>query len=133
MIRVERVRQEVKWAPNLLFIDVDPGQILYPKRHMATLLKRAGYSMLGRWVGRSRSKGGRHVIVTLDRATSGLMETVALQSILGSDRYREACNASRARLIASAKAPLAKYWQDRWNVLYEPKFNPTRRKDGQGK
>ena len=131
-IRIERVR-ELKWGPDLLFIDVDPGNTAYSKRHMARLLERAGYKLLDRVVLRSKSRKGRHIIVKLDRPTSCNMETVALQAALGSDRYRETCNVGRVRTIATYRPGLAKYWQDRWNVLYDRHFNSTGGTDGEVK
>lgn len=127
-IRIERVRS-VEWRPDLLFIDVDPGNPVYTRRHMATLLRRAGYGMVGRRVLRSRSRKGRHVIVTLNKPVKSAMEAVALQAALGSDRYREVCNVGRVRTLERQKQDaLSPYWAARWNVLYERSFNPTRRK-----
>lgn len=124
-IRIERVR-DWQWTRKLLFIDVDPGNPVYSKRHMGVLLNRAGYKLMDRVVLRSKSRKGRHVVVLLDRQTSCNMETVALQAALGSDRYRETCNVGRVRTISTYRPALGKYWQDRWNVLYDPNFSGKR-------
>jgi hypothetical protein len=124
-MRIGRVR-DWQWTRRILFIDVDPGCPVYSKRHMSVLLARAGYKLVDRVVVRSKSKKGRHVAVLLDRQTSCNMETVALQAALGSDRYREVCNVGRVRTIATYRPALAKFWQDRWNVLYDPNFSGKR-------
>jgi hypothetical protein len=47
------------------------------------------------------------------------MEMVALQAILGSDRYREACNVQRVRTIRTMTPDMRAFWEPRWNVFYD--------------
>lgn len=86
---------------------------------MARLLARAGYSLVKRWKRRSPSGKGWHVYLLLDAPVSCWMETVALQAVLGSDRYREACNVQRVRTLAAMPPDLRAYWEPRFNVFYE--------------
>lgn len=73
-----------------------------------------------RWKERSPSGKGWHVYVELDRPVSHWLEMVALQAILGSDRYREACNVQRVRTIAAMPwNEMRDYWELRWNVFYQ--------------
>lgn len=86
---------------------------------MKRLLARAGYQIVRRSVRRSGSGKGWHVKVYLNRNVSSWMEMVALQAVLGSDRYREACNVQRVRTIASLSPEMRVFWEPRWNVFYE--------------
>lgn len=105
-----------------LKIDVDPGQPLYDVEHMRRLLDRAGYRMLSRVKERSGSGKGWHVRVFIDPVPSSFMEVVALQAVLGSDRYREACNVQRVRTLAELTPEHKEYWSKRWNVFYDGKW-----------
>jgi hypothetical protein len=61
-----------------------------------------------------KTQRGWHVIIRVHERLTPL-ETVALQSILGSDPMREALDFMRAREIENAD----EYWQTRWNILYD--------------
>jgi hypothetical protein len=60
---------------------------------------------------------GHHICLMLHGDYPALA-IVAMQSILGSDRKREAFNLQRALVLGSAPA----FWQFRWNVLYAEKL-----------
>lgn len=98
-------------------------------RHiLARRLERSGHTITGwEW---SRSTNGWHVKLRIEPRPKGPIETVALQAILGSDPLRESCNLQRAReveVVAEiAGGDAAKFWRERWNVLYRP--NPNRQK-----
>lgn len=65
---------------------------------------------------RYRSTTNWHVVIESNRLLLSPVETVLLQSLLGSDPRREAFNAVRAMLIREAP----REWRTRWNVLYLP-------------
>lgn len=104
---------------RVLKVDIDPGGRIYSMRHMDGLMARAGYKIKSLSRQRSQSGKGWHLWITLDREVSHPMELVALQAIMGSDRYREACNAQRVRTIATMPRKLRDFWESRWNVFYE--------------
>lgn len=85
---------------------------------MERLLFRAGHALVRRTVTRSRSKKGYHVYLVIEPPCENALEMVALQSVLGSDPYREACNTARARILD--KVP--EFWRHRWNVFYDPRW-----------
>lgn len=122
------MEKEYEGVRHVLKIDVDPGHEVFSVEHMNNLLARAGYKMKMRMKARSISGKGWHVWVFLDRAPETDMEIVALQAILGSDRYREACNVQRARTITSLSPEMREYWGTRWNVFYAGK-EPKRGQD----
>lgn len=66
------------------------------------------------WVEYNRTRRGWHVLVMWNRILSPA-ETVAIQSILGSDQRREAFNLSR---VLSGKADS----NERWNLLFQFKL-----------
>lgn len=109
---------EPESPPDLIKIDVDPGHVMLSLPHMRNLLDRAGYRLVRRWRERSGSGKGWHVYVRIDPPTSGPMELVALQAVLGSDRYREACNVHRVRTLDRLSPEMRAFWGDRWNVCY---------------
>lgn len=98
----------------LLKLDYDRHTDVPTLLRAAALMRRAGYRI--RWWREeiSPSGRGRHVVAHISPAPSGPMEVVALQAVLGSDPFREACNAMRVRALPS----LPRYWRRRWNVLY---------------
>lgn len=96
-------------------VDVDPGDKPYGLRHVRTLLARAGYALVSRSKVRSGSGKGWHVYLTIEPPASSPMELIALQAVLGSDRYREACNIARARVLPKVDP----FWRERFNVLYD--------------
>ena len=111
--------QSVEGSASVLKIDIDPGQELYTREHMRRLLERAGYKLVRLRKVRSPSGKGWHVYVELDRPVFNWHEMVALQAILGSDRYREACNVQRVRTLANMEDPeMRAYWTPRFNVFY---------------
>jgi hypothetical protein len=65
-----------------------------------------------------RSPGGKgwHIEVQLTPNPRTAMEVTALQAVLGSDSYREACNINRARMVDGKRVP--PWWRKRFNVLY---------------
>jgi hypothetical protein len=101
-------------AVEVIRIDVDHRRPL-PLGRLAWLVTRAGYRL--RWMTQRRSPSGRgwHCEIQVTPNPTPL-ETVALQAILGSDRGREACNLSRARMVTGRRVPA--WWASRWNVLY---------------
>ena len=119
-LRAERVaRGKVEYSDDLVKIDVDPGQAVYSLAHMKRLLARAGQGLVRRWKVRSGSGKGWHVYVVIYPGVNSPMEMVALQAVLGSDRYREACNVQRARTLETMTPEMREYWADRFNVLYD--------------
>lgn len=100
----------------ILKLDLDPGQPVYTLGHLIMLLERAGYRVL--WLRQewSRSRKGQHIMLQLTPNPTDAMEVVALQAVLGSDRYREAANVLRARMLPR----VSPFWRRRFNVLYDP-------------
>jgi len=112
-IRVALVKRVPAWA---LCLDFDPGHTPPPDAYLRTLLRRAGYAIVGRVLRRrSASRRGWHLVVRTRPRPRSLMELVALQAVCGSDAYREACNVARARVAPRMEA----YWRRRVTVLYE--------------
>lgn len=101
--------------PGHVKLDYDTAPLTYME--MRFRLKRAGYEILS--VQRRVSPGGAgtHVELHLSPAPTSAVEVVALQAILGSDPFREACNLRRAKHADMGADP---YWRERWNVLYLP-------------
>lgn len=85
---------------------------------MKKLLARAGYLLVKRTVLASRSRKGRHVYLVIEPPCANAVEMVALQAVLGSDPYREACNTARARILDQ----VPEFWRHRWNVFYDPRW-----------
>lgn len=110
---------------NVVKLDFD-GRELPSLEPILLKLRRAGYSV--RWLSQrvSPSGNGWHVCLKLKPCPRTATEVVALQAILGSDPYREACNLHRARMIAS----VSPYWRDRWNVLYSQSLKQRRKRGG---
>ena len=100
-------------AEAVLKLDVDQPRRL-PLREILAKLGRAGYELLA--LGESRSPGGKgwHYWLHVHPAPRSAMEVVALQAILGSDVYREACVLRRAQSLGRVPS-FARAW---WNVLY---------------
>jgi hypothetical protein len=101
----------------ILRLDVDAGRMPCTIGRLAWLLSRAGFVPV--WLSQVRSPSGKgwHVEVKVTPAPRSRVEVVALQAILGSDQAREACNLHRAHMVETGQVP--KFWQGRWNVLYE--------------
>jgi hypothetical protein len=112
---------------NVVKLDIDSTELpsLEP---MMLKLRRAGYQV--RWLSQRRSPSGSgwHLCLKLKPCPRTAIEVVAVQAILGSDAYREACNLHRAKMIAK----VSPYWRDRWNVLYSRSLK-QRRKRGRDK
>lgn len=100
----------------LVKLDIDAHHVRPTVTELARKLHRAGYRVLWWWERRSPSGKGWHLCFKLRPAPRTPQEVVALQALLGSDPYREACNLRRANLYRSVPA----YMRDRWNVLYRP-------------
>lgn len=100
---------------RMLKVDIDPGQELLSLEHLAKLLRRSGKRIL--WMRQERSGSGKgwHLTIRVSPPCSSAMEVVALQAVLGSDRYREACNVLRVRNLGR----VSRYWRERWNVFYD--------------
>lgn len=100
----------------ILRLDIDAGRPLPSLERSVILLRRAGYRIL--WWSEERSPGGRghHVELRVSPRPKTAMTVTALQTILGSDPYREACNVQRARMVDEKR--VSRWWRSRWNVLY---------------
>lgn len=96
-------------------LDIDEGRIRPSIGTILMLLNRSGY--IPRWLMEKRSRSGKgwHIVMALDPEPKTAEEVVALQAVLGSDPYREACNLQRARTLKR----FSKFWRERWNVLYD--------------
>lgn len=103
---------------SVLKIDLDPGDPVYALDHVVGLLQRANKRAVWLMQERSRSGKGWHLWLKVRPACADLMEVVALQAILGSDRYREANNVCRVRTLAKLPRSRRAFWRDRLNVLY---------------
>lgn len=102
-----------------LRIDVDPGEPVFSVDHVCGLLRRAGKRAL--WLRQERSGSGKgwHLTLAVSPPCRDLMEVVALQAVLGSDRYREANNVCRVRALDRMDADARAYWSRRLNVFYD--------------
>lgn len=100
----------------ILRLDVDAPRRPLSVGRMAWLLRRAGYRL--RWLSQRHSPGGKgwHLEVAVSPEPRLAVEVTALQTILGSDVAREACNLQRARLVDQGQ--VSRFWRQRWNVLY---------------
>ncbi len=98
---------------NLIKIDIDSKRCPRLPGLLAKL-KRAGY--MPRWYSQCKSPSGNgwHLTFKLAPVPQRAEEVVAIQVMLGSDPFREACNLYRARMLPHVSS----YWRDRWNVLY---------------
>jgi hypothetical protein len=67
------------------------------------------------WMQYRRTARGWHVVVKV-RERLTLIETVAVQAVLGSDPYREAFNVARARRRPNS------FWSARANLLFGDKL-----------
>lgn len=94
---------------TLLKIDLDTksAQAEYKRRH-EWVLNKLGLTVLSREISMSKGGEGLHVRLNVAEKLSDL-ETVLIQSILGSDYHRETYNAVRVRLNVRC-----------WNVLHRP-------------
>lgn len=77
----------------------------------------AGFKLVRSYWFRSPSGRGWHVMMKLDPEPTDPAIVVALQSVLGSDPYREAANIQRVRNLGVVH-PFWRADDDRWNVLY---------------
>lgn len=97
----------------VLRCDYDAGAVVPTARQRRALLRRAGFRVV--WSRTTRSPGGHGWHVTLDvRPRPTPLMAVALQAILGSDAWREACNLSRVRVLGRMPARVRQHY----NVLY---------------
>lgn len=97
----------------LVKIDVDRANPPTVMR-LVRLCDRAGVTI--NWLRQSRSPGGKgwHIVLDVAPRPRSAMEVVALQTVLGSDPWREAVSVQRARMFPTAPG----FMRDRWNVLY---------------
>jgi hypothetical protein len=103
---------KTRWRPGLVLCDFDgPAVPVYRVAALARLL-----ALRVEWARYDRTARGWHVVIKV-RQRLTLIETVAVQAILGSDPYREAFNFARAR---TRPAP---YWAARANLLFERKVS----------
>lgn len=72
-----------------------------------------------KYVRLDRSRRGWHLVVALNFRLRPA-ELTCLQLLFGSDRRRETLNLMR--VIAIRRGKLGKFWQDRWNLLFERKL-----------
>jgi hypothetical protein len=102
--------------PTLLLCDYDFRRV--PRlRPMFAVLRTIG--LRPAWVRTDRTRRGWHVIIRLTRALLPA-ETVAVQTLLGSDSRRESLNLMRAMSVARNKP--SKFWRGRWNLLFSYKL-----------
>lgn len=100
----------------LVKLDVDAGTDRIGIEVIVRRLRRAGYRV--RWMMERRSPSGEgwHTVLKLRPVPRTPQEVVALQAILGSDPFREACNLRRANRWEEVPP----FMRERWNVLYRP-------------
>jgi hypothetical protein len=101
-------------ADDILKVDWDAHAEALTVNDVCGRLRRAGYRI--RWWKEeySPSGRGRHLTLQLTPKPRTPMEVVALQALLASDPYREACNVQRVRLLPK----ISRHWRKRWNVFY---------------
>lgn len=104
----------VKMGAGVLKLDYDRHADVPRLTRVCGLLRRAGYRPVWWHETISPSGRGRHVTIRLSPCPSCPMEVVALQAVLGSDPFREACNTMRVRALPR----ISRFWRQRWNVLY---------------
>lgn len=103
-------------SPTLLLCDYDFRRV--PRlRPMFAVLRTIG--LRPAWVRTDRTRRGWHVIIKLTRALLPA-ETVAVQTLLGSDSRRESLNLMRAMSVARTNP--GKFWRGRWNLLFSYKL-----------
>lgn len=106
-------------AVTVLKLDIDEELELPSVAQLCALLRRSGHRPHWLQYARSGSGHGWHLrLAVTPRCT--ITETIALQAILGSDRYREANNLMRARQLPKVPG----FWRRAGcvNVLYDPLF-----------
>lgn len=101
-------------AATTLKIDYDHKRDILTTGDIVNRLARAGYRPVRLERRLSPSGRGQHVLVDVTPAPRSKYAIVALQAILGSDPFREACNVQRLRGLKDAPP----FWRARWNVLY---------------
>lgn len=102
-------------APTVLKVDIDADADLPTIWQLTRRLRFAGKTI--HWVAQQRSRSGRgwHLWIAITPPTYTAFETIALQSVCGSDPSREANNVLRVRQLRR----VSRYWRDKWNVFYE--------------
>lgn len=100
-----------------LKLDIDEGMERPTVNRINRKLWRAGFQVVRMNKRFSPGGTGWHIEIEVDPEPESLEVVVALQTILGSDPMREACNLYRARMVAKGSVP--KWMQERWNVLYK--------------
>jgi hypothetical protein len=95
-------------------IDLDADDRELPRWVIERRLDRAGFRLVRLLRRRSPSGAGVHLVARVRPRPESAAVVVALQAILGSDGYREACNLRRARILHRMPKPLRRFW----NQLY---------------
>jgi hypothetical protein len=120
-LRVGVVDRKVE--PNMLMLDFDNWRLPRGIQHrLYKALRLQGLHLVNTCYIRTRK--GWHIEIRLHEKLEPL-ETVALQSIMGSDCFRESLNLLRVRAIR--KHGSDDFWKKRWNLLYSGKLNPGRK------
>lgn len=113
-VRVELVRNVPRDA---VLVDLDcpylPGSVKNIRANVREILHGAGYYVKGIQVIPSRRH--THIICTVRPRPVSIYEKIALQLLLGSDRFREANNLRRVQAL-----PVLREAGAMLNVLYEP-------------
>lgn len=97
-----------------------------PEWQMRSLLERAGYELVRMTCRVSPGGRGFHCKLEIMPPPESAAVTVALQAILGSDKYREAYNLGRIRHLSRVN----EWWRNRWNVLYARTFKRKPKQEG---
>lgn len=108
---------EHDWKADRLYLDYDTSRTIGSLFNICSTLRILG--IRARWINYSRSRHGWHIIIALN-CKLHIVETIAAQSILGSDAKREALNLMRARAIA--KGRYSKWAIKRFNLLFSQKL-----------
>lgn len=106
-------------SANMVFIDIDRNNIqwinLMSRIRTFRGLLNPEYFML------QRTNKGWHIVIVFNKRLSP-PETIALQSIFGSDLRREALNMARWLGVRDKYNKLPKFWKQRWNLLFKEKI-----------
>lgn len=109
---------ENDYKADLLYLDFDSPRIDRSYFDLCSILRLIG--LQSKWTNYRRTRSGWHVIIKLRRPLH-ILETVALQAILGSDYKREALNLLRARAIL--KGRYSRWAVKKFNLLFRSKIS----------
>lgn len=101
-------------AEAVVRCDYDADTPIPPAATRRARLRRAGFRIVQSRRVRSPSGRGWHLFVDVTPRPRTPETVVALQAILGSDPWREACNLARARVLHRVPRAMRRHW----NVLY---------------